>query len=327
MMMLKKFRCLALVMALILVVVSCTTFAAKKPIKLVYGHIWPPEHYYCKGDLYFKELVEKNSKGQILIDYFPGGQLGNERELLQATKSGAQQLIITSFGVLQQWWPKIITFGLPYIVRDDKHQLKIAEKITTLIDQEELAAKTGVRIIGIRLSSPRQLNTKFPVNKLEDLKGHKIRVPENAMLKALFQAWGAIPTMIPAADLYTALATGTVEGQENPFSDIYTRKTYEQAKYCALTAHTQGFYSQAISDKCWKSLSARQKKIITVAANKTTKMMFDAAKANEEKYYQILVKAGMQFTKPDLTPFKEKAKTIWNRFGDPEWIKKIQAIK
>jgi tripartite ATP-independent transporter DctP family solute receptor len=325
--MLKKFRCLAFLMALILVVVSCTTFAANKPLKLVYGHQFVKDHFYCKGDLYFKELVEKNSKGQILIDYFPAGQLGNEREMLQATQSGAQQLDLVSVGVLQHSWPELITFDLPYILRDYKHQLKVAERITSLIDPKELATKAGVRIIGVRVASPRQLTTKFPVSKLNDLKGHKIRVPENLMLTACFKAWGAIPTAIPAADLYTALATGTVEGQENPFDSIYSFKWYEQAKYCALTAHIRANYYHVISEKCWEGLTASQKKIITNAADKTTKMMIEAAKASEEEYYQLLVKGGMQFTKPDLAPFMEKAKTIWSKFGDEKLIKKINEIK
>jgi tripartite ATP-independent transporter DctP family solute receptor len=326
-MMLKKFRFLVLAMALILVFVSCVTFAADKPLKLVYGHIWPQEHFYCKADLYFKKLVEKNSKGKILIDFFPAGQLGNERELLQATRSGAQQLCLTSSAVLYQWWTKIQTLGLPYIYRDSAHLKKVATRITSVVDQDELSTKVGVRIIGTRLMSPRHLNTKFPVNKLEDLKGHRIRVPESPMLRGLFKAWGAIPTMIPLGDLYTALATGIVEGQENPVDTIYSCKFYEQAKYCVMTAHMRGMYLHVISEKCWQSLSARQKKIITNAADKATKMVFKAAKASEEKYCQLLVKGGMKFIKVDVTPFREKAKTIWGKFGDQELIEKIQAIK
>jgi tripartite ATP-independent transporter DctP family solute receptor len=326
-MMLKKFRCLALVMALILVFVFGTTFAAKKPLKLVYGSLTAKDHFYAKGDLYFKKLVEKNSKGQILVDCYYAGQLGTEEEQLQAAKSGAQHLILTSWGKLQQWMPKVITFELPYLFRDEAHILKVVKKLDSLINPKELAAKTGIRVIGARLASPRQVTTKFPVNLIEDLKGHKLRAPSNKMQVALIQSWGAIPTVLPAADTYTALATGTIEGQENPFDSIYAWKFHEQTKYCALTGHMRVFYLHAISDKCWKSLTRAQRKLITDAADKTTKMMVNASRESETNYYNLLKKEGMIFTKPDVAPFKEKAKSIWSQFGDVKLIKKIEAIK
>jgi tripartite ATP-independent transporter DctP family solute receptor len=327
-MMLKKFRCFALVMTLILVVVSCTTFAAVKPIKVIYGHIFSAEHYYMKGDLYFKKLVEKNSKGQILVDIFPGSQLGSNVEMFQATKSGAQQMTISGLGgYLSRMWPKLGTFELPYLIRDYAHAAKIVDRFNSLIDQEEFVAKTGVRVIGFKFSAPRQLTTKFPVNKLEDIKGLKVRVPQTPSLMALWKALGAVPTVISLSDLYTALATGTVDAQENPFANIYSLKFYEQQKYCALTAHLRGFYVVVINNNFWNKLTEVQRKILADAAVKCTKLTYKATIKDEKKTYQLLAKAGMKFTKPKLGPFREKAKTIWAQFGDEELIKKINAIK
>jgi tripartite ATP-independent transporter DctP family solute receptor len=328
-MMLKKFRCLALVMALILVFVSCTTFAAKKkPIKLVYGTVYTVDSFLSKGDRYFKELVEKNSKGRILVDFFPASQLGSAKELLEGTRSGAQQMTIVSPGDCATIIPKLGTFDLPYLFRDDTHLSKVAKKITSIIDQNELATKIGFHILNVRTRAPRHLTTKFSVNKVEDIKGLKVRVPENPLFIAFVKAWGAIPTTIPAPDTYTALATGTVDAQENPLADIYMWKTYEQTKYCALTAHVQSIVMMVINDKCWKSLTAKQKKILTDAANKSEEMGFQDVKAEEKESYNKLTKAGMIFTKPDLAPFREKVKAaVWPRFGDNALLKKIQAIK
>jgi tripartite ATP-independent transporter DctP family solute receptor len=326
-MMLKKFRCLALVLALILVVVSGTTFAARKPVKLVFGHIWTAEHYLSKGDLYFKKLVEKNSQGQILIDYYPAGQLGNGPELIQATKSNAQQIVLSSGSGLVTYWSKLGTLNLPYIFRDDEHVLKVAKKLSSIIPQKEMAAKTGLRILNVRPLPPRHLTTKIPINKLEDVKGIKIRVPENPISLALWRVLGAIPTVIPGADTYTALATGTVDAQENPFVDIYTRKFHEQTKYCALTAHVQELVMMLINDNCWNGLSEKHKKIITDAAAKSAKLGEKDYFESQKKDYNMLAKEGMKFTKPDLASFREKAKTIWSQFGDEEFLNKIEAIK
>jgi tripartite ATP-independent transporter DctP family solute receptor len=323
-MMLKKFRCLALVLALILVFVSCTTFAAKKQIKIVYGHAFPADHYFCKGDLYFKKLVEKNSKGQIVVDFFPTYQLGSGNEMLQALRSGAQQMYLGGIGAI---FPKCLTFELPYLYRNDAHLMKVAQKINSLISPKELAAKTNLRILGVRLSLARQLVSRYPVRKLEDIKGLKIRLPENAMFVGFWKTLGAIPVVMPGSDTYTALATGTVDAAENPVSDIYTWKYHEQIKYCAMTKHILSLYFLLINNDCWNSLTARQQKILTNASAKSFNKVQKARSQAEKKYYDILVKNGMKFTKPDLAPFREKVKTVWEKFGDAELVEKINAIK
>jgi tripartite ATP-independent transporter DctP family solute receptor len=323
--MLKKFRCLALVMTLILVVVSGTTFAAKKPVKLVYGNVFSADHYYSKCDQYFKELVEKKSKGQIIIDFFPASQLGSLTEQYQAVKSGAQQIYFG--GPPAVFMSKLNTFLLPYIFRNEAHQLKVMRKLSSLIDPNELAAKAGMRIIGTRRRSPRHLTTKFPVKRIEDIKGLKIRVAQSSLMVSLWKSLGAVPTVIPSADVYTALATGTVDAQENPFSDIYANKFFEQVNYCALTGHSRAIYMMLINSKCWNNLTLKHKKILMYAADKSCKMSESLRKKNEEEYKNLLAKEGMKFTQPDLAPFMKKAKTIWSQFGDAEMIEKIEKIK
>jgi tripartite ATP-independent transporter DctP family solute receptor len=326
-MMLKKFRCLVLAMMLVLVVVSCTTFAADKPVKLVYGITYPINHFYAKGDVYFKELVEKNSKGQILIDFYPASQLGDQIEMTQATMSNAQQMTLIGGADLTQYWPKAGILDLPYLIHSRAQQIKVARKITFLIDQDVLAAKTGLRILNARIRSPRHLTTKFPVNKFEDIKGLKIRVSQNPVQVAIWKAFGTIPTSIPAADIYTALATGTIDAQENPFDVIYTRKLYEQVKYCALTSHQMSVTWMVINNNFWNSLTAAQQKILQDAADKNREKGIKDDIEEEKNYKQLLVKGGMKFTKPDVAPFIEKVRPVWGQFGDAEIIKKVQALK
>jgi tripartite ATP-independent transporter DctP family solute receptor len=324
-MMLKKFRCLVLVMALILVFVSCTTFAAKKPIKLIMGSYFTGDHFYVRTDQYFKELVEKKSKGQILIDYFPSSQLGNHQEMMQAVKSGAQHLIAGGSPV---WYcPELNTLELPYLYRDEAHLKKVASKFTSLINQKDFLAKTGTHILGTRLISARNLCTKFPVNKLEDIKGLKVRVPQSPMFLAMWKALGAIPTVISGSEQYTALATGVVDAAENPYPDIYMWKYYEILKYCALTEHIRSIYVVLINNNYWNSLTAAQQRIIKNATDKSGEYCERLRKEDEAKYKKILADAGMKFTTPDRAPFREKARVIWGQFGNAELIKKIDALK
>jgi tripartite ATP-independent transporter DctP family solute receptor len=327
-MMLKKFRCLVLAMVLILVVVSCTTFAEAKSIKLVFGHVFSKAHFFTEGDLLFKKLVEKNSNGQIEVEIYPGSQLGPIPEMIQATQAGSQQMTIASGTYLCTYWSKLGTFDLPYLYRDQEHFTKVEEKLTSLIDQDEMAAKTGLRLLGYRDRSWMQLTTKFPVKKIQDLKGKKIRVNQSPINVALWKALGAIPVVIPGGEVYTALATGTVEGAMGPFDGNWETKQYEQAKYCTWTCQSQELLMMVISEKFWKILTKKQQKIIQDAVEQSDKLLNKTINPKVQgEIIQSLTKNGVTFTKPNLKPFRKRAKPVIKQFGDVELVKKIQAIK
>jgi tripartite ATP-independent transporter DctP family solute receptor len=324
---LKKQRGLVLAIALSLVFVSCSTFAAVKPVKLILGHVFTAEHYYNKACLNFKQLVEKSSKGQISIDVFPASQLGSDVEMLQATRTGAQHMILIGSSGLVTCYPKIAAFSLPYIYRDQQHFSKVLGKGKSIVDEKELVDKSGVKILAFWTRSARHLSTNIPVNKLEDLNGLKIRVPENPMFLACWQALGAITTALPWSDVYTALATRTIDGQENPLDTFYDNKLYEQQKYIALTAHVQDIMGIFFNNKTWNGLTSTQKKILTNAALKSGNMLLDIVANIEKEYYDKLLQKGIKFTKPDLASFREKTRIIWSKYGDKVLIRKIEAIK
>jgi TRAP-type C4-dicarboxylate transport system substrate-binding protein len=326
--MLKKFRCLVLSMVLILVVVSCTTFAANKPIKLIFGHNYAVEHYYNKGANYFKELVEKNSKGQIAVDIFPGAQLGGPGEMLQATRNGAQHITIAFLGgYISGLYPKLTTFELPGLIDDYALLSKIMGRFDSLIDPDDLIAKTGVRTIGFFPYAMKQFYSKVPVNKLEDIKGLKIRISEIPVTVAMCKAIGGVPTVVTNADAYTAFATGVVDATIGDPPGFYAAKFYEQLKYCARYSYQCGFSLMIINNNFLKGLTAAQQKIILNAADKCTKFIKKTTLEEDNRCQQLLAKEGMKFTKPAKAPFINKIKTVWSQFGDAELIKKIEAMK
>jgi tripartite ATP-independent transporter DctP family solute receptor len=325
--MLKKFRSLLLVMAVILVVVSSFTFAATKPIKIVYGHIFSIEHDYVKGDNYFKELVEKNSKRKILVELYPASQLGSIAEQSLAIMSGSQQMLCNGAGVFNQNLPKLTTLELPYIFRNQEHYIKVADKLKSIVDQKELAAKLHLRILGARLSPPRHVSSKTPINKIEDMKGLKLRIPEMRSWSAFFKACGAIPVAIPIGDVYTALATGTVDGVEQPLDAYYNSKYYEQQKYIAFTGHISTHNIMFINSNFWDGLTKAQQKIIQDAVDKSDAMVNKIVLEKQNDYKKMLEEKGIKFTTPELTPFVEKAKPVLKEFGDAELVKRIQAVK
>jgi tripartite ATP-independent transporter DctP family solute receptor len=268
----------ALIVTAICLATSSLLFAgggqenAEKPVKLVYGNVYAPDHFYAKADLHLKEELEKDSNGALTLDYFPASQLGSEQEMLQATRTGGQQICQTTPGMLATFYPKIATLELPYMFRDQDHYFKSLAQMSSLIDEKEFVDKTGLRILTARARAPRQLTTKFPVNKLEDIKGIKIRVSEVPIRMALWRALGTIPTPLPMGDVYTALATGTIDAQENPLDTIHSASLYEQQKYVALTSHMREIQTLMINKDVWENLTESQREILGSAAAKSASM-------------------------------------------------------
>lgn len=316
----------SVVLMLVVLALSSVALAKDKPIKLIFGSVYAVDHIYTKTDNYFKELVEKASNGQILVDYYPAGQLGSEREMLEATKTGAQQITQTTPGTLATLYPKAGSLELPYLFRDRDHYYKSMDLAMSLLG-DDMAAKTGLRVVSWRERAPRHLTTNFPVTKLEDIKGLKIRVPEVPVRVAFWKALGANPIPLPMNEVYTALATGVIHAQENPLDTIYAFKLYEQQKYITLTEHMREISLIVMNEQTWKSLSSAQKKIITDAAKKSAEMANKEVHQAEEDLYKKLQELGVKINTIDKEPFMEKARTIWAQFGDKEIYEKIEAIK
>lgn len=298
-----------------------------KPIKLVYGNVYAADHFYAKADLFLKEELEKNSNGEMTLDYFPASQLGSEQEMLQATRNEGQAICQTTPGMLATFYPQIGTIELPYLFRDQDHYFKALSQIGTLVNEQEMIARTSLNILVCRARAPRQLTTKFPVNKLEDIKGIKIRVSEVPVRVALWKSLGTIPTPLPMGDVYTALATGTIDSQENPLDTIYSFNLFEQQKYVALTEHMREIQMLMINSKILNGLSDSQKRILADAAKKSAELANKFVMDADKDYHDQLAQKGVQFTTPDLTPFVNQAKTTWEQFGDKEIIAKIENIK
>jgi tripartite ATP-independent transporter DctP family solute receptor len=323
--MLKKFRFLALAMTLVLIFVSCTTFAAKKPIKLIFGHHYNADHYFNKATLELKRLVEKKTKGQILVDIFPSCQLGSFAEMNKATRAGGQDIAIIGPGSFNTSYPKCAAFSLPYLFRN--HQ-QIVKGWNIIVDDKKWENKTGVHTLGFWPTEQRELMTNRPVNKLEDIRGLKLRVPEDGISNVAWKALGTIPVTLSIGDVYTGLATGMVDGLEQPLANLVSYKLYEVRKYIAFTDHLQEASVLIINNKKWKSLTRSQQKIITNATNKAGDLVRNSLSKAIKEEQEILVQKGVEFTHPDVTPFREKVKkALWSQYLSEAEIKEIEALK
>jgi len=224
--------------------------------------------YSVAYDLFSAKLKEL-SGGKMLVDQFPGAQLGQEPQILQLVKSGDIDFAIVSSANTATISPQAGIMSLHFLFRGEDHMVKaladprVFEAIRDMIDQ----TVQGIHVIGLGTQGLRSMYSKKEIHKVEDVKGLKIRVQATATEDATFAAYGAQTVHMPFGSVYTSLQTGVVDVGENSVNVYLINKHYEPAPVLSMTEHEANNNFIWISDKLWKSLSAEQKQWVTAAAD------------------------------------------------------------
>src|SRR3954463_5732008 len=223
--------------------------------------------YSIAGDL-FAEKLKELSKGTMLIDQYPGAQLGQEPQLLQLVKSGDIEFAIISSANTATISPQAGVMSLHFLFRDEGHVIKaladprVFEAIRTMIDE----TAQGLHVIATGSQGVRHIYSKKEVHKVDDIKGLKVRVQANATEDAMFPAYGAQTVHMPFGSVYTSLQTGVVDAAENSVNVYLINRHYEVAPVLSMTEHEANNALLFVSDKLWQSLSADQKQWVKTAA-------------------------------------------------------------
>jgi tripartite ATP-independent transporter DctP family solute receptor len=227
--------------------------------------------YSVAGDLFADKLKEL-SKGTMIIDQYPGAQLGQEPQLLQLVKSGDIEFAIISAANTATISPQAGVMSLHFLFRNEAHLLKsladpqVIDAIKAMIDE----TTQGVHVIGVGSQGVRHIYSKKEVHNVGDMKGLKIRVQATATEDATFPAYGAQTVHMPFGSVYTSLQTGVVDAAENSINVYLVNKHYEVAPVLSITEHEANNALVLISDKLWQSLSAEQKQWVQAAANEVS---------------------------------------------------------
>ena len=226
-----------------------------------------PSGYSVAYDLFSGRLKEL-SKGTMLVEQYPGAQLGQEPQILQLVKSGDIDFAIVSSANTATISPQAGVMSLHFLFRSDDHIIKalqnqkVFEAIRDMIDE----TAQGIHVIGLGTQGFRHMYGKKEIRKVEDLKGLKVRVQATATEDAMFPAYGAQTVHMPFGSVYTSLQTGVVDGAENSINVYLVNKHYEVAPVLSITEHEANNALVFVSDKLWQSLSAEQKQWVTTAA-------------------------------------------------------------
>src|SRR6202049_44923 len=227
--------------------------------------------YGILGDIFADKLKEL-SKGTMLIEQFPGAQLGQEPQVLQLLKSGDIDFAITSSANTATVSPQAGVFSLHFLFRSEDHlkkaiaDPKVAQAVRDMIDD----TVQGAHVIGLATLGLRSLYGRKEVHKIADLKGLKVRVQATATEDTMFPAYGAQTVHMPFGSVYTSLQTGVVDFAENGVNVYLVNKHYEVAPVMSMSEHEANNAILWISDKLWQSLSADQKQWVLTAGREVS---------------------------------------------------------
>jgi TRAP-type transport system periplasmic protein len=223
--------------------------------------------YSVAYDMFSAKLKEL-SKGTMLVDQYPGAQLGQEPQLLQLVKSGDIEFAIVSSANTATISPQAGVMSLHFLFRSPDHLIKaladkqVIDALTEMIDQ----TTQGLHVIATGSQGVRSIYSKKEIHNAGDMKGIKIRVQATATEDAIFPAYGAQTVHMPFGSVYTSLQTGVMDAAENSINVYLVNKHYEVAPVLSMTEHEANNALLFVSDKLWQSLSAEQKQWVKTAA-------------------------------------------------------------
>ncbi len=283
-----------------------------------FGHLNNTDHPVSMGVKKFTELVAAKSGGKITVKEFPANQLGNEMQQTSALQGGVQEMqapATTSLaGIVKE-------FGLvdfPFVVSNFKQadallDGPLGKQLTAKLPEKGLVA-LAFWDLGFRNVT----NSKRPITKGEDLDGIKLRVIPNPVFLDTFKTFKANPLPLPFAELYNALESKAVDGQENPFSVILSNKFYEVQKYLSVTNHVYAANIILISKKFWDKLSPVEQKLLQDAATEARDYQRVASREVAAKAIGELKAKGMQVNEvgaPELAKMRSEIKPVIEKYS------------
>lgn len=300
--------------------------AAEAEFVYKYANNLPDTHPLNVRAREMSAAIKAETNGRVDLQVFPNNQLGSDTDMLSQIRSGGVEFFTLSGLILSTLVPAASINGIGFAFPDYDTVWKAMDGELGAHVRGEIQ-KAGLMVMdkiwdnGFRQTT----SSTRPINGPEDFKGFKIRVPVSPLWTSMFKAFDAAPASINFSEVYSALQTKVVEGQENPLALISTAKLYEVQKYCSLTNHMwDGFWFLA-NRRAWERLPADVREIVAKNINAAAvKEREDTAKLNATVKEELTAK-GLIFNQPTVTPFRDKLRAAgfyaeWKgKYGDQAW--------
>lgn len=303
-----------LVLAAVLMAFGLGAYAA--PLVVKYSHVVADVTPKGQAALKFKELVEKRLPGKVEVQVFPNSQLFGDGKEMEALLLGDVQIIAPSLAKFGKYTPKLQIFDLPFLFDD----MAAVDRFQASKEGQALLnsmSKKGITGLGYLHNGMKQLSANKPLGMPEDAKGLKFRIQASDVLEAQFKAVGGNPQKLAFAEVYQALQTGVVDGTENPWSNIYSKKFHEVQQYIMESNHGVLDYMVIANTKWWEGLPADIRKVLNEAMVESIKYGNEVS-ATEDANFRAKVIAD---NKAKVLPMSKEHLAAWRTAMQPVWKK------
>lgn len=268
-----------------------------------------------KAAKYLADSVKEKSNGELIIELYPGAQLGDDRSMLEQMSAGVLDMGFAELGRFNIFFPEAEIYGLPYMFKDfDTMQkatfnTKFGKKL-----QDKIKNNLNIIILSQAYNGTRQTTSNREIKKMEDMKGMKLRVPKAQPNMDYAKNVGASPTPMAFSEVYLALQTNSVDGQENPLSAIKAQKFYEVQKYLAMTNHILNDQLYLISKISLEKLPKNLQNILIEESQNTAKYHTELFVNDEKNIIEFFKKQGVTVTYPDLREFRVSMSPVYDKY-------------
>jgi C4-dicarboxylate-binding protein DctP len=295
-------------------------FSCAAPAQMIikFSHVVAENTPKGQAALKFKELAEKKLPGKVQVQVFPNSQLFGDAKEMEALLLGDVQFIAPSLSKFDRYTKKLQVFDLPFLFDDIQavdafqHSPKGRELLTSMRGK-------GIHGLAYWHNGMKQLSDdRDQLRRPEDVRGLKFRIQQSDVLEAQFRALGANPQKMAFSEVYQALQTGVVDGQENTWSNIYSQKFYEVQKTIAVTNHGVIDYMVITNAGWWDKLPADIRKGLQEAMDEATKFGNDIANSYNERDRKRIAEANKAKIQPldksDVAAWKKAMQPVWKKF-------------
>jgi len=296
---------------------AASLFAAPvraQPLEVKFGHVGGPGSLFEVSANEFAKRANAKLGNKAKVVVYGSSQLGSDKAMLQKLKLGTLDMALPST-VMSSESDLFGLFEMPYLVKDRAHMKRIEKKLFWSKLEPSVEAK-GLKIIAVWENGFRQItNNVRPIVVPADLKGIKLRTPKGEWRVKMFKAYGANPSPMALSEVFVALQTGAMDGEENPLIQIYSQKFQEVQKYLSLSDHVYTPAYVTVGKKHWAKLPADVRRILEHTAREVQPFVYKTAERFDDELVAKMKAAGMKVNKVDKAAFVKANKTVYDEFG------------
>jgi tripartite ATP-independent transporter DctP family solute receptor len=325
-----KFR-IGFAITLVMLGLWPATVWSQQPITIRLGHVGFPGSLFAIATDEYARRANAALKGKVDVKVFHSSQLGSDEQMMRGIKIGAPEMFQPST-VMSTAEQKFGVFEMPYLIVSRAHMKKVADSKAVQSALFDLLPAKGMRILGVWENGFRHItNNVRPIVKPEDLKGIKLRVPGGVWRVKMFKDYGANPSPMPLAEVYSALQSGVMDAQENPFPQIASAKFHEVQKFLSLSGHVYTPAYLVVGEEFWAKLP----KDVQGTLSKIAWDMGDFARSEGERLDKELIGKivpPMRLNEVDKEAFIKGSATVYEEFGKEiaggsDLIKLVQSLR